>query len=131
DRDYKKIREKYLHIRDNTNIRRKIRNLLFDPDSEVEQPLRWQMLQMIAPLDLLGLFNSIKDEDIAEVVEDQEEYEVLTVFVDQFIKLRKATGDIDRYLRRHLVNMFQTNMPNAYDKSVEYINLSLVGATKT
>lgn len=130
DRDYKKIREKYLNIRDNTSIRRKIRNLLFDPDSEVEQPLRWQMLQMIAPLDLLGLFNTIKDEDITEVVEDQEEYEILTAFVDQFIKLRKAAGDIDRYLRRRLVDMFQTNMPNAYDKSIEYINLRLIGATK-
>jgi hypothetical protein len=130
DRDYKKIREKYLHIRDNTNIRRKIRNLLFDPDSEVEQPSRWQMIQMVAPLDLLGLFNTIKDEDVSEIAEDQEEYEILNIFVDKFIKLRKAAGDIDRYIRFRLVDMFQTSIPNAYDKSTEYINLRLLGETR-
>ncbi len=127
DNHYKKIREIYLHIQDNTNIRRKIRNLLFDPDNEVEQPLRWQMLQMIAPLDLVGLFRVIKDEDISKIAEDQDEYEVLNTFVDKFIKLRKVAGDIDRYIRRALLDMFQTGMPNAYERSIEYINLRLCG----
>lgn len=127
DTHYKKIREKYLHIQDNTNLRRKIRNLLFDPDSEVVQPNRWQMLQIVPPLDLVGLFNLIKDEDISLIAEEQDEYDVLNTFVEKFIKLRKMAGDIDRYIHRALLDMFQTGLPNAYQKSIEYINLRLVG----
>jgi hypothetical protein len=73
------------------------------------------------------LFRVIKDEDISKIVEDQDEYEVLNTFVDKFIKLRKVAGDIDRYIRRALLDMFQTGMPNAYEKSIEYINLRLCG----
>jgi hypothetical protein len=32
-----------------------------------------------------------------------------------------VAGDIDRYIRRALLDMFQTGMPNAYEKSIEYI----------
>jgi hypothetical protein len=127
DNHYKKIREVYLGIQDNTNLRKKIRNLLFDPDSECEQLLRWQMLQIIAPLDLIGLFNIIKDEDISKIAEEQDEYELLNIFIDKFVKLRKMAGDIDRYIHRALLDMFQSGMPNAYQKSIEYINLRLVG----
>ena len=131
DTHYKKIREKYLHIQDNTNLRRKIRNLLFDPDSEVEQPPRWQMLQIAPPLDLLGLFNLIKDEDISLIAEDQDEYDVLNTFVDKFIKLRKLTRNIDGYVYHALLEMFQTNFPNAYNRSQEYINLRLADVERS
>jgi hypothetical protein len=55
------------------------------------------------------------------------QYDVLNTFVDKFIKLRKAAGDIDRYIHRALLDMFQTGMPNAYQKSIEYINLRVSG----
>ena len=76
----KQIRAKYLHIQDNTSMRGKIRNILFDAQNEVEVPERWKTLVLIADPDMIGLFNLMKDKDLATLCHTEEEQQVLTNF---------------------------------------------------
>lgn len=127
DSSLKLIREKYLGIQDSTSIRRKIKNILFDPQNEVEMPRRWQMLLLDAPLDMIGLFDFIKDKDISLIAASQDEFDILTAFIEIFIQYRKLTSDIDNYVYKVLTDRIQINMPSYYQDAIEYMNLRLLG----
>lgn len=109
DTHYKKIRQIYLGIQDNTTIRRKIRNTLFDPFNEVAKPQRWLLLNIVGWLDMIGLFALIKDEDLTLICETQEEFDAFNRFADNFIRLRKLATIIDNYYENAILHNFPTN----------------------
>jgi hypothetical protein len=114
DTHYKKIRQIYLNIKDNTTIRSAISNILFDPENEVELPKRWQMLGIVSPPDLIGLFTLIKDEDLTMICETQEELHFLTTFRDNFRKLRKLATEIDNYIYSAISNQYARLLSQKY-----------------
>jgi hypothetical protein len=131
DTDHKKIRQVYLGIFDNTNIRNKIRNVLYDPQNEAEPLERWKILGLTTSLEAVGLFSLIKDKDLTEVAETQKELEALRNLRNSFLKLRKIATDIDN----HVLKIVGQNMPNnhfiPYWKKIgEYGKLRLLGTDK-
>ncbi len=130
DTHYKKIRQIYLGIQDNTTVRKKIRNTLFDPDNEVQSPERWRMLGLVASRAMIGLFNLIKEEDLTMICETQQELDTLNTFIDIFMRLRRLATIIDNQIFLTLVDMVETNMPYYYQKVGEYIKLRLLEEDK-
>jgi len=130
DTDFKKIRQIYLGIQDNTTIRRKIRNILFDPQNEVKRPESWKLLSMIAFPEMIGLFNEIKDQDLTIICETQEEHDLFKEFMNAFLIVRKVSTDIDN----RMFSVVGDNVPDttrAYWKMIsEYCKLRLVGIDK-
>jgi len=109
DTHYKKIRQIYLGIQDNTTIRRKITNTLFDPLNEVTKPHRGQLISLVASTDMIGLFDLIKDEDLTIVCETQDELVALKKFTDDFRRLRKLATFIDHYIHNAILTHLPTN----------------------
>lgn len=126
----KPIRESYLRIQDNTVIRRKIKRILFDPQNEVELPASWQTIALTASYDMIGLFDLIKDQDIAMICQTQEEIDVLNQFLDVFLRLRKLCTTIDNHIAKPLYDRFDYLVANPYQKMSKYIKYRLLGATK-
>src|SRR5207302_735640 len=109
DNALKSIRAKYLGIQDNKRIRQKIKRILFNPLSEVEAPEPWHALALAAELDTFGLYNVIKDEDISMIAETQQEQDVLSSFVSNFMQLQKSTIDIDNYVSSAIGTITQSS----------------------
>jgi hypothetical protein len=127
DTHYKKIRQIYLGIQDNSTIRRKIRNLLFDPENEVTLPERFKMFTVAAPNDMIGLFTLIKDEDLTMICETEEELTAFTTASDIMMHYRRSATAIDTSIFNSILNEYQikTNMPGYYRKVLEYCNARL------
>ncbi len=130
DTDFKKIRQIYLGIQDNSTIRRKIRNILFDPQNEVKNPDRWKILSLAAPLEMIGLFNLIKDEDLTVVCETQEEHDLFKEFIDAFLIFRKSSTDIDNHIFSVVGDNVSSNFTGYWNKVGEYSKLRLLGYDK-
>ncbi len=129
DTHYKKIRQIYLGIQDNTIIRRKIRNVLFDPDNEVEMPGRFKMFNVAAPTDMIGLFILIKDEDLTAICETEDELTTFNTALSVLMYYRRLAAAIDTHIFETLMNDYQIklNMPAYYQKVLEYCNARLRG----
>lgn len=130
DTHCKKIREVYLGIQDNTTIRKKIRNTLFDPQNEVAMPERWRMLGLVADLDMAGLFALIKDADLTMICETPDELDSFTAFIDVFMKLRKLATEVDNCIDTAILAVFPTNMPSWMQKISEYCKMRVIGEDK-
>ena len=130
DSALKPIRESYLRIQDNTTIRRKIKQILFDPQNEVELPQGWQMIALTAPFDMIGLFNLIKDQDITMISQTQEEIDVLNQFVDVFMCFRKLCTYIDNYIFQLLNQRYTYVVANPFQKMGKYIKARFLEASK-
>ena len=128
DTHYKKIRQIYLGILDNTIIRRKIRNTLFDPSNEVAMPERWKLLSIVAHLDMIGLFTLIKDEDLTAICETQDELDALNRFAGDFMRLRKQATIIDNFIENAILTSFPTNNGHLVHAISEYTKWLLAGA---
>jgi len=127
DTELKKIRQIYLGIHDNTVIRRKIRNILFDPQNEVTPLERWEILSLVTPLEMTGVFEVIKDADLSAICETHEEMTLLNQFLKIFIKLRKGATNIDNYIHNFIGDNIDNNFPDYWRKVGEYSKLSLLG----
>lgn len=130
DNHYKKIRQIYLGIQDNTTIRRKITNTLFDADNEVEMPAHWTMFAIAAPADMIGLFTLTKDEDLTLVCETEEELTAFNTLLNTLMHYRKLATVIDNYIFDAIASKHLVNMPSYYQKVLEYCNLRLRGVDK-
>jgi hypothetical protein len=130
DTHYKKLRQIYLGIQDNTTIRRKIRNILFDPDNEVENPRHWTMFAIAAPADMVGLFTLIRDEDLTMICESEEELVAFNTLLSNLMHYRKLATVIDNYIFDDITDKHLVNMPSYYQKALEYCNLRLRGVDK-
>jgi hypothetical protein len=132
DNHYKKIRQIYLGIQDNTTIRRKIRNILFDPNNEVEMPGRFKMFNVAAPTDMIGLFTIIKDEDLTTICETEDELAAFNTALNILMQYRRLASTIDNHIFNALMNDYQikVNMPAYYQKVLEYCNARLRGEEK-
>jgi hypothetical protein len=130
DTHYKKIRQIYLDIQDNSTIRRKIRNLLFDTDNEVTLPKRFKMFTVAAPNDMIGLFTLIKDEDLTMICETEEELTAFTTASDIMMHYRRSATAIDNHIYNSTLNEYKSGMPGYYHKVLEYCNARLRGEDK-
>lgn len=132
DTHYKKIRQIYLGIQDNTTIRRKIRNVLFDPENEVEMPGRFKMFNVAAPTDMIGLFTLIKDEDLTAICETEDELTAFNTFLNVVMQYRRLSATIDSHIVDTLMNDYQIklNMPSYYQKVLQYCNARFRGENK-
>lgn len=130
DTHYKKIRQIYLDIQDNSTIRKKMRNLLFDPDNEVTLPERFKMFTVAAPDDMIGLFMLIKDEDLTLICETEEELTTLTTASDIMMRYRRLATVIDNYIFHRILNEHLSGMPGYYQKVIEYCNARFRGEDK-
>lgn len=127
DNQYKQIRQIYLHIQDNTTIRRKIRNVLFDPDNEAKMPERFKMFTIAAPTDMIGLFTLIKDEDLTAICETEDELAAFNTSLNIVMHYRRLASVIDSHILDTIMNDYQIklNMPSYYQKVLEYCNARL------
>jgi hypothetical protein len=107
DNHYKQIRQIYLRIQDNTTIRRKIRNILFDPDNEVTLPERFKMFTVAVPNDMIGLFTLIKDEDLTMICETEEELAALNTALRIMMQYRRLASAIDNHIFDTIMNAYQ------------------------
>ena len=132
DGNYKNLRQIYLGIQDNTTIRRKIKNLLFDPQNEAVYGDRWKAINLTATLDQIGLFDLIKDQDLSSICETQDEFDLLTDYISSFMVFRKVATDIDNSVMAIVQKqMSPTNSSVGYwNKISEYCKLRLFGADK-
>jgi len=131
DSALKQIRAMYLGIQDNTAIRNKIRNILFDASNEVEAPERWKTLSIVANLEMIGLFNLIKNEDVAMLCQTGEELQVLGTFKDAFMRLRKVSSEMDDFIFAFVGSNIGGNTYTPYWQKIgEYCKLRLVGVDK-
>jgi|GEM_PF-3479089 len=127
DTDFKKIRQIYLGIQDNSTTRRKIKNILFDSQNEVKKNNRWEMLSLAASLEMIGFFNLIKDEDLSVICETQKEYNLFEEFINIFLVFRKSSTEIDNYMFSIIGNNVSSNFTGYWNKISEYCKLRLLG----
>jgi len=127
DNHYKKLRQIYLGIQDNTTIRRKIINVLFDPDNEVKMPESFKMFIVAAPTDMLGLFTLIKDEDLTAICETEDELAAFNTALNVVMHYRRLASAIDRHIFDTIMNDYQikSGMPGYYQKILVYCNARL------
>ncbi len=84
---------------------------------------------MVIPLELIGLFNLIKDQDLTVFCETQEELDVFNQFTDFFLILRKLATDIDEYIFSQIGDNFNGSV-GVWNKFGEYCKLKLLGFDK-
>lgn len=109
------------------NIQFKIRNLLLDPANEAKGIERWKLLSLITPAEAIGLFNLIKEIDLATVIKDEQGRNLLTTYRSKFFDYRKLSDKIDK----HIYSIVEDDFPNASNeyrnKICEYSKLRLLG----
>jgi hypothetical protein len=132
DTHYKKLRQIYLHIQDNTTIRRKVTNVLFDPENEVQLSGRHKMFNVALPNDMIGLFTLIKDEDLTAICETEDELAAFKTALNTMMHYRRLAGTIDNHIFNTVLNDYQikSGMPNYYHKILDYCNARLRGEDK-
>ncbi len=130
DNPLKSIRTRYLGIQENHKIRQKIKRILFNPQSEVEAPEPWPAIALAAELDTFGLYYNIKDEDISTIAETQQEQDILSKFVRNFIELQKVCRDIDNQVASTIGKISQSSYDVKWDAIHQYVILRLFGWSK-
>lgn len=128
DNNFKKIRQIYFGIQDNTLDRIKIKNILFDPINEVKWPARWKVIALVGLPEAIGIFDLLKDKDLTVICETQEEYDSFTKLIDTILRLRKLSTEIDEYILTFVGgNLPDNSFLGYWEKISEYCKLRLLG----
>ncbi|MDP3918330.1 MAG: hypothetical protein Q8Q35_00295 [Nanoarchaeota archaeon] len=130
DTNDKRIRQIYLGIQDNTQVRNIIKNILFDAQNEAPVISRWKTLSMTTPLETIGIFEKIKDLDLNVVCETPEELEILNDLLKYFRIVRKKASEIDNYILQIIDNTITNKFVGHWYNISEYCKLRFIGKTR-
>ncbi len=109
------------------SLRRKIKSITIDPQNEVESPERWRILTLTTSLEMIGIFDLIKDKEINILCESQEDHNIIEKFVDTFLEYRRLATEIDNYMFTVVGDNVHSDYTPYWNKVAEYCKLRLLG----
>jgi len=130
DTEDKKIRQIYLGIEDNSQTRNKLKNILFDPQNETQTPPRWQILSLIVPREIIGIFELLKDLDLTVICETPNELNNLKDLLKLFRIVRKKASEIDNYIFQIIDQNITNKFVGHWRNISEFCKLLLIGKTR-